>query len=74
MNKLLPGKILIVLVAIMVALGIWVALMMLFRHSKIFFLEHVSVWISHFSVFGWLLFGVLVFVISKLFLKVVFNT
>ena len=64
--KTLLLKLAICLGAIVAAGGIWLGLILLLRYSGMSFLETMAVLLSHLSVFGWLLFLVLIVVIYKL--------
>jgi hypothetical protein len=62
-------KAVISLGAIAAAGCIWLGLILLLRYSGISFLETMAVLLSHLSIFGWLLFLILVVVIYKLAVK-----
>lgn len=52
-------KFAVIALSIFLAGAIWVGLVRVLSDSGVPSLEHLSVWISHFMVFGWLLFLIL---------------
>jgi len=49
------ARALVILAAVPLGVGTWVALIYLFRYSGIALLEQATFWISHFAFTGWLL-------------------
>ena len=49
-------KFAVIILSIFLAGAIWVGVVRILSDSGVPSLEHLSVWISHFMVFGWLLF------------------
>jgi hypothetical protein len=49
----------VIILSIFLAGAIWVGLVRILSDSEVPSLEHLSAWISHFMVFGWLLFPAL---------------
>ena len=64
--KIILLKLAVGLVALIFAASIWLGLMLMLRYSGSSPLITLGVYLSHLSVFGWLLFLVLIVVIYKL--------
>lgn len=64
--KIISLKLAVGLVALIFAASIWLGLMLMLRYSGSSPLITLGVYLSHLSVFGWLLFLILTVVIYKL--------
>ena len=59
-------KVIVVVVAIILAGAIWLGLILVLKSSSVSFLQTLAVYISQLSIFGWLLFLLLILAIYKL--------
>lgn len=57
--KMILLKILAAFLSVFLAGGVWLGIILILKNSGIHFLQTVAVYVSHFSFFGWLLFGLL---------------
>lgn len=62
-------KLILVILSIVLAIGVWTGIILLFKNSSVEPIRALTIWVSHLTFTGWLLFVGIVLIVLKLMFR-----